>query len=190
MSPIVKPFKTYEQQVGILRQRGMLVGSQEHAVHVLERVSYYRLSGYYYSFRRPAGSGQRSDTFVPGTVFEDIVALYEYDRNLRSIAFSYFSQFEVYLRSRLGNLLGAVDPLIYEDETQCDLQGSKRRTAWNRFTRKSEQLIRTSEEEFVKHHREQYGGKLPVWVVVEVLDLGALQNLYLVSPANIRRDIA
>lgn len=190
MPSIVKPFKTYEQQVGILRQRGMLVGSQEHAVHVLERVSYYRLSGYYYSFRRLAGNGQRSDTFVPGTVFEDIVALYEYDRNLRSIAFSYFSQFEVYLRSRLGNLLGEVDPLIYEDETRCDLQGSKRRTAWNRFTRKSEQLIRTSEEEFVKHHREQYAGKLPVWVVVEVLDLGALQNLYLVSPPNIRRDIA
>ena len=91
MPSIVKPFKTYEQQVGILRQRGMLVGSQEHAVHVLERVSYYRLSGYYYSFRRLAGNGQRSDTFVPGTVFEDIVALYEYDRNLRSIAFSYFS---------------------------------------------------------------------------------------------------
>ena len=41
----------------------------------------------------------------------------------------------------------------------------------------------------MKHHREQYGGKLPVGVVV-VLDLGALQNLYLVSPANIRRDIA
>ncbi|WP_303989197.1 Abi family protein [Rothia mucilaginosa] len=96
----------------------MLVGSQERAVYVLERVSYYRLSGYYYSFRRSSGSGQRLDTFVPGTVFEDIVALYEYDRNLRSIAFSYFSQFEVYLRSRLGNLLGEVDPLIYEDETR------------------------------------------------------------------------
>ena len=106
MPSIVKPFKTYEQQVGILRQRGMLVGSQERAVHVLERVSYYRLSGYYYSFRRSSGSGQRLDTFVPGTVFEDIVALYEYDRNLRSIAFSYFSQFEVYLRSRLGNFTG------------------------------------------------------------------------------------
>ena len=100
----VKPFKSYEQQVGILQERGMLVGSQERAVYVLERVSYYRLSGYYYSFRRSSGSGQRLDTFVPGTVFEDIVALYEYDRNLRSIAFSYFSQFEVYLRSRLGNL--------------------------------------------------------------------------------------
>lgn len=98
----VKPFKSYEQQVGILQERGMLVGSQERAVYVLERVSYYRLSGYYYSFRRSSGSGQRLDTFVPGTVFEDIVALYEYDRNLRSIAFSYFSQFEVYLRSRLG----------------------------------------------------------------------------------------
>lgn len=104
----VKPFKSYEQQVGILQERGMLVDSQEHAAHVLERVSYYRLSGYYYSFRRPAGSVHRSDTFIPGTVFEDIVALYEYDRNLRSIAFSYFSQFEVYLRSRLGNLLGEV----------------------------------------------------------------------------------
>ena len=57
MSSIVKPFKSYEQQVGILQERGMLVGSQERAVYVLERVSYYRLSGYYYSFRRSGGKG-------------------------------------------------------------------------------------------------------------------------------------
>lgn len=190
MSSNMKPFKTYEQQVDVLQNRGMLIGSREYAVQVLERVNYYRFSGYSYAFRQKAGSDQLPDTFIPGTTFEDVETLYEYDRNLRSLVFSHFSQFEVYLRSRLGHLLGEVDPLIYEDETRCDLQGNKRRIAWDRFTSKSKQLIRNSEEEFVNHHRRQYGGKLPVWVVVEVLDFGALQNLYSVSPRNIREGIA
>ncbi|MDU2571004.1 MAG: Abi family protein [Rothia mucilaginosa] len=190
MSSNMKPFKTYEQQVDVLQGRGMLVGSREHAVQVLERVNYYRFSGYSYAFRQKAGSGQLLDTFIPGTTFEDVETLYEYDRNLRFLVFSHFSQFEVYLRSRLGYLLGEVDPLIYEDETLCDCQGNKRKKAWNKFTRKSKDLIKASKEAFVEHHYKQYGGKLPVWVVVEVLDFGALQNLYSVSPRNVREGIA
>ncbi|WP_083984502.1 Abi family protein [Corynebacterium epidermidicanis] len=40
------------------------------------KVSYYRFSGYWYPCRIRAGN----DTFVPGTSFADVTALYEADR--------------------------------------------------------------------------------------------------------------
>lgn len=42
----VKQFKTYGEQVELLRQRGMRVNDPEHAETLLARLNYYRLSGY------------------------------------------------------------------------------------------------------------------------------------------------
>jgi len=47
-----KQFKTYEEQVKLLVARGMNVGDQAAAAEQLEKVNYYRLSGYWYPFRK------------------------------------------------------------------------------------------------------------------------------------------
>ncbi len=44
----MKQFKTYGEQVELLRQRGMRVNDPQHAVTLLARLNYYRLSGYWY----------------------------------------------------------------------------------------------------------------------------------------------
>ena len=48
----VKQFKTYGEQVELLRQRGMRVNDPQHAETLLARLNYYRLSGYWYPMRR------------------------------------------------------------------------------------------------------------------------------------------
>ena len=62
-----KSFKTYEEQIDLLIERGMYVVDRERAIEKLRRVNYYRLSGYWYPFRmrKPGGDG-RSDRFLPG----------------------------------------------------------------------------------------------------------------------------
>jgi len=69
-----KSFKTYEEQVDLLIGRGMCVADRERAIEKLRRVNYYRLSGYWYPFRmrKPGGDG-RSDRFLPGSTFDDVV---------------------------------------------------------------------------------------------------------------------
>lgn len=171
----------------------MAIENREEAIESLAKVNYYRLSGYWHALRQTErdASGETTpvDQFREGVRFDDVVALYEYDRRLRSIALPHLSQLEVYLRARLGYLLGEIDPLIHEKENLLDVAPA-RREIWNKFVRICGDSLQRSKEDFAVHHIEQYGGKLPVWVVVEVLDLGALQNLYLVSPPSIRRDIA
>lgn len=48
-APLGKRFKTHDEQIALLRERGMLIESDLDACWLLERVNYYRLSGYWYS---------------------------------------------------------------------------------------------------------------------------------------------
>lgn len=191
-----KLFRTYEEQVELLESRGMVVEDAGWAIKVLRRVSYYRLSGYWYSFRefKLDGSG-RGDTFKAGTTFGDVLALYDFDVRLRAAVFTSLAPIELSIRALLGHELGRIDPQVH---FRPELLGPTARksgtaTASSRFTnwsQKYENELNRSQEDFVKHHRERYGGQLPVWVAVEILDWGKMTHLYGLSPNAVRDAIA
>ena len=43
-----KPFLLYAAQLALLKSRSMLFDDDAKALHLLERIGYYRLSGYWY----------------------------------------------------------------------------------------------------------------------------------------------
>ena len=47
-----KTWLSFEQQLASLKSKGMQVGNDALATSYLERVGYYRLSGYWYPFRQ------------------------------------------------------------------------------------------------------------------------------------------
>lgn len=46
-----KPWKSFPEQLALLQGRGLLVDNEPAASDYLERIGYYRLSGYWYPFR-------------------------------------------------------------------------------------------------------------------------------------------
>lgn len=46
-----RPWKSFEEQLALLKMRGMVVTDETAALDYLERVGYYRLSAYWYPFR-------------------------------------------------------------------------------------------------------------------------------------------
>ena len=46
-----KPWKSYQEQLDQLIARGMTVTDRDKALDYLERIGYYRLSGYWFAFR-------------------------------------------------------------------------------------------------------------------------------------------
>ena len=79
--PYTKPALTIAQQIAKLQGEGMAIVDPRLAQHCLQHISYYRLSAYWLFFEHP--KGQAGPRFKPGTTFEEVVALYEFDRNLR-----------------------------------------------------------------------------------------------------------
>lgn len=105
----MKRASSLEEQLSNLVQRGMVVDEPSDR-QWLNNVSYYRLSGYWYGYRvlppdTDPKNPQRLDSFVSETSFSDVVALYEFDRKLRTLVHDALERIEVALRARVGELL-------------------------------------------------------------------------------------
>src|SRR3546814_14570763 len=74
-----KPTLTYAQQIAHLRANGMEIADEPAAEAWLRHVSYYRLSAYWLYFEHP--KGHQGPRFFPGTTFERVTALYDFDRS-------------------------------------------------------------------------------------------------------------
>lgn len=191
-----KQFKTYRQQIALLEQRGMTVEDLDFAETLLRQLNYYRLSGYWHPMRRfDARTGQSFDNFRQGASFELVHKLYLFDEKLRNVAFSELARIELAVRALLGHELGAIDPAIHLKPELLGApahqivpkRGDTRYVIW---LGKYEDALRASREDFVAHHKNKYGGKLPIWAAVEVMDWGSLSHLYGMSPGRARNRVA
>jgi abortive infection bacteriophage resistance protein len=92
----IKPALSFDQQVYLLKLRGLVVDDPADAAATLSRISYYRLSAYFKPFIPASG-----DNFAAGTTFEEILALYRFDKDLRSLISDPLECVEVYFRTRI-----------------------------------------------------------------------------------------
>lgn len=190
MGEDIKEFKTYNEQVDILARRGMDIGDRDDAVFLLQQVSYYRLSGYCYPFREFKNSS-RADTFFPGTRLRDVVDLYRFDSRLRTATFTALTPIELAIRAHLGHELGRLDPLIHLDPYKLGIKvRTLKEKKYNGWRRRYEHELKSSREDFVNHHKQKYGGNLPVWAATEIMDWGSLTYLYELSPRSVQNTIS
>ena len=190
MGEDIKEFKTYNEQVDILVRRGMDIEDRDKAIFLLQQVSYYRLSGYCYPFREFKNSS-RADTFFPGTRLRDVVDLYRFDSRLRTATFTALTPIELAIRAHLGHELGRLDPLIHLDPYKLGIKvRTLKEKKYNGWRRRYEHELKSSREDFVNHHKQKYGGNLPVWAATEIMDWGSLTYLYELSPRSVQNTIS
>ena len=154
----VKAATTYEQQLDILRRRGVVIENEAECVEILKNLNYYRLVAYFLPYK------QSDDTYVPGTSFLHVYRQYEFDRKLRQILFSALEEVEISLRSRFAYYHAhKYGPIGYLEASNFN--------AHHNHEKFKEQLDREIESNnkvlFVKHHIEQYNGIFPIWVISE-----------------------
>lgn len=93
--PYSKQIQTFANQIGILKQRGMVIANEHDAEAWLRKVSYYRMSGYWY----PLLADRQNHIFKSGSSFEQARMLYEFDSSLRQIVLSSIERIEVAVRT-------------------------------------------------------------------------------------------
>lgn len=184
-----KPFKSIDEQIEILKNRGMEVASSEFAAQWLKSVGYYRLSGYWFVYRQSRDrDSDHYDQFIEGTRFEDVADLYEFDRKLRILILDGVERVEVGLRSKLAYHLAAIDPLAHEDASIFINQGHFNYLDWKRtaFGRISRGL---SKSPALKHHVENHNSVFPIWLLLDVADFKDLSVLFDGLPIELQKQI-
>jgi abortive infection bacteriophage resistance protein len=196
-----KPWRSYQEQLELLMARGMLVTDQPKALEYLERIGYYRLSGYWFAFRERTElccplSQQSSkpsrtkptrlplDDFRPGTTLQNAVDLYVFDKKLRLLILDALERIEIALRADISHGLGKHEkfaylrPKLFHESFSTQLDSKTGLTKHHLWLGKHAALINRSNEEFIRHNKEKYGLPLAVWVACEVWDFGTLSTLY------------
>lgn len=194
-----KPYKNVAGQLSLLTSRGMEITDVAAASACLSRIGYYRLSGYWYPFRKSHISvnpitGQQlldpitqrpqiivEDDFREGTTFQQVMGLYIFDKRLRLLFLDAIERVEIALRVDIALLLGSRDAWAHRNPSQLHGNFSKKIDARTGLTEYQKWLTRLdstfsrSQDEFVKHFKRKYAGEQPpIWIAIELWDFGML----------------
>lgn len=203
MTRYQKPYLSVPEQLALLKQRGMVVTDDAKAQQYLERIGYYRLSAYWYPFRKetratlPDGSIQKvvEDDFKPGAEFQTIVELYVFDKRLRLLMLDVLERIEVALRTDVALQLGLHDPHAHRSPTNLDGKFTRPanagRSKHDGWLFRLDERAQNSKEQFAEHFRQKYPQcHMPIWIAVELLDFGPLSFLISGMKTNDLRVIA
>lgn len=104
MRPFDKPALRVEQQLELLKQRGLHVANDERAMRFFEVVTLFRLSPY----MRPFQEAGPEHAFKPGSTLKSVVDIYRFDGSLRRITMEAIECVEVIVQrdSRYLRLMG------------------------------------------------------------------------------------
>lgn len=190
----MKPWRSFEDQLDKLIKNGLEVTNRNRALFYLERLGYYRLSGYWYPLRAFAerttdtkAKPQRLSHFAADSHFDDVIVLYNFDKKLRLLAIDALERIEMALRVDIAYVLGAYDPLAHKKAWFLDgrftrtlkAKGPDRgKTEHQVWLAKHDALLRRSARvPCIKHNIEKYG-EPPIWVAIEVWDFGQMSKLF------------
>lgn len=190
MEPL-KEFKTFEQQIGILEDRGIIINDKNYSLKILSRINYYRLSGYLLPFQKIDPNtnkriekidkaGNKYYQLIDNLHFETIVKIYNFDSELREFLLSLLEEVEVFLRTQIayfhGKKCGPLGYLNHEEFFYRERGMESNKKLWKEIKEQIKHRNRKSNNQIVQHHKEKYGNEMPIWVIVEFLSFGDLNN--------------
>ncbi len=202
MSTYNKPYLTFEQQLDLLKRRGLDVADDARALFYLQHIGYYRLSAYWYPMRQLVPSqgnstlSSRLDKFQPGCTFEQALSLYVFDKRLRLLALDAIERIEVALRVDVAYLLGEKDPFAHKNPKLLNQELINKKqsgadcTFYQSWIKRNDHCRDNSKEDFVKHYKEKYDVPFPIWVVVELWEFGMLCTFFQLMKRNNKDTIA
>ncbi len=167
------PF-TFKEQIAQLQERGLQIANPVLAEKYLSNISYYRLGEYWYVMQ----SDKENHIFKPNSKFMDVVALYNFDAELRLLLFDVIEKIEISLRTKLiYHLSHEIDPWWFQNKN-CFINEYFFETTLD--TLKKEVKRSQNKDVILKKHYRKYGkSKLPpAWKTIEYTSLGNLSKIY------------
>ena len=175
---------SYSAQLSLLKSRGMTFSDEAKTVYLLEKIGYYRLSGYWY----PLLADKKKHIFKPNSNFETAFSLYKFDRELRKLISAEIEKIEVAIRAKMAYELSmAYQPFWIEDSSLFTSSRNHSTT----LDKINEEYAR-SNEEFITAFKRKYSNPLPpACIILEVTSFGTLSRLYRnLKPSKAKRDVA
>ncbi|KRL27132.1 abi family protein [Limosilactobacillus frumenti DSM 13145] len=186
-----KPFKTLNQQLSILRSRG-LDDAHAKAKRSLEQIGYYSLiNGYKWMFLARGTNGEiiHPEVYKDDASFDEIKSLYDFDFELRAILYRSLLKYETMLGAEIAYRFSeqypeehaylAMDNFFRDAQHVSSVVGTISSLS-STIKKYSDRRGKNAIKHYVNKH-----GHVPLWVLVNFLTFGELNYFY----ANCTEDI-
>jgi abortive infection bacteriophage resistance protein len=167
-----EPPLTYQQQLEQLKKRGLAVTDEEKALHLLETISYFRLSSYWYPM---LSEPKRNKLFKPDSSFDNTFRLYCFDRELRRLVSSELEKIEIAIRAKMIYVLShSFGPFWFSNKSLF-----KNKEGLTASVQKLKIESDRSDEIYIKTSTRNYSNPLPPsWMILEISSFGNLSSFY------------
>ncbi len=184
----MRPFKTIDEQINILIDRGLTIRDKEEVKRYLIHNNYYNVVNMYSKLFQ-----SKENVYISGTTFDEIKALHIFDTEIKNLLMKFIiiaekhfkSIFAYHFAKKFHNKAFAyLDTSNYSSNDPHSLTQTL-----SYISKKVNDLIRSKKENSVKHHFKNHGD-VPIWVIVNDLTLGNVIKLYKFIDNKTRNNIA
>ena len=172
-----KSFKSLDEQVEILRSKGLIIEDEDLTKQILLRENYFFINGY----RVLLMNSYADKSFIIGATFRELYSIFLFDRYMRNILFKNLMIIENQLKSIISYQLSK--KYGYRDK---DYLNPKNFTGDKTKSRRVKDVIEKMKRQIringanhmaTMHYINNYG-YIPLWVLVKVLSFGIVCELF------------
>ena len=184
-----KTFKNLDEQIAILENKGLTINDYDKAKEVLLKENYFFVNGY----RHLLMKNNNSDRFVEGATFDELYAIFLFDRKIRNIMFKNILIIENNIKSIISYQLSKKygykekDYLNPKNFRQDNFKASQVNDILNKMKRQIR--LNCKQHRATMHYISNYG-YIPMWVSVKVLSFGIMSELYTILKSEDQEEIA
>ncbi len=172
-----KTFKTLDEQIDIFKSRGLVITDLEKTKNILLRENYFFISGYRHLFMK----SWKDSKFITGTTFEELYAMFVFDRRVRNIFFKNLLIVENNIKSLISYQLSkkyGFKEKDYLNPKNFSKDPIKIRQVHDVLNKVKRQIrVNGKQHSATMHYITNYG-YIPLWILVKVLSFGIVSELY------------
>ena len=181
----MKEYKSNEELINYLSTKGVIILNKKDALEKIEKYTYYSIVNTYKNVFK-----NKSGDYLNNVSFDEIYALFEFDKNLKNIILKYCLEIETVVKSIMANQISRVYGIQnYLDSSNLDVSIN---------TEIKENLLKKIKDEIEKdygvhtaltHYMDKYGF-VPPFVLVKILTFGVTSSYYGLLKQSDRQAIA
>ena len=181
----MKEYKSNEELIKYLISKNVVVKNEQDAINKIEKYTHYSVvNSYKNNFK------DSNNNYLPNVTFDEIFALYEFDKNLKYIILKYALEIETVIKSLMANQISKVYGLkdylnINNLDDRAPLQIKE-----NIVNRINDEIDHNyNVHSAVTHYKDTYG-YIPPFVLIKILTFGVTSSYYGLLKQTDRQAIA
>lgn len=183
-----KVFKTLDEQISIFKEKGLIIEDEEKAKTILLRENYFFISGYRHLFMN-----EKQTKFISGTTFDELYAMFVFDRKVRNIFFKNLLIIENNIKSLFSYQLSK--KYGFKEKEYLNPKNFSKDPLEIRHVHDVLNKIKRQARNNIKHHTATMHymtnyGYIPLWILVKVLSFGIISEFYNILDISDKENIA